>query len=500
MIQALNKTSEKIIFFSGWGRLLILFVTLIPIFTTLADDCNTIAYYIRLKRQALSGLADDGAGWRSCIDYDTPFVRVHTFREGQFERLMNGKLIRSQIADFFIMHASGTTDEWYSEFKKIKREGSGCLGIVRGVTGHEVLRERFWEQGADGIWRRKSDFGTTGGTGDVAFPLSAWGPADTGYTDFGRCPQAALIVFKPTIRPKLGYGNPSTAETEMLLPLYINPEYVEKVIFADGRVFTPPKTPSTPENRVVGFGRAPSDEVTEGRRCPPPSPCTPRQRPSAPAALAASARNAFGPNFINYMTNYALSAAGLNPKWAEGAGILAELTLEAHQSGQLQPFIPFIPAAVAAFKSEGIALAATSTQALSAVTSWGLSSAKSATASATTLATQAGRTAITAVGGAVSGTAVAAASAAGVVVGVGMIGYTEYTWYGIDDEKKKYLIEIGDSWWSQCKKGHLFPELGGDKFLCSQAVQKKIDQEAKRYDQDLLAGNECPWYALWCRS
>lgn len=219
-----------------------------------ADGCDTIDHYQDQKRQALAGLGgDEQSGlWRGRVDDTTPFVRVHTFQKDQLDDLISGKAIRSPIADFFIKNAAGTTDEWYGEFKKIRQHGSGALGIEKGWTGHQVLLNRFWEQ-VDGKWRRKADLGTTGGTGDVVFPVSAFGPADTGYVDrFKKDPNTGLIVFKEGVRQKLMWGNPSVSETELLLPVQIQPGDVEKIIFSDGSV----KRPLSPAVQSPRAGRA----------------------------------------------------------------------------------------------------------------------------------------------------------------------------------------------------------------------------------------------------
>jgi len=219
-----------------------------------AGDCDSIEHYRDLKERAIDGLRGDerSGSWRNRLGPDTPFVRVHTFREGQLQALISGRPIRSRMTDFLIKNASGTTNEWYSAFKELRAPGSSSLGIQKGMTGHQVLRNRFWEE-VDGVWRRKADFGTTAGTGDVAFPVSAWGPADTGYVDrFRKNPDTGLIVFKPSIMKKLGWGNPSVMETEMLLPLQIDPKDVDKIVFSDGSI----KRPLGPQFRTRSFLRS----------------------------------------------------------------------------------------------------------------------------------------------------------------------------------------------------------------------------------------------------
>lgn len=253
----------------------------------------------------------------------------------------------------------------------------------------------------------------------------------------------------------------------------------------------------------------------KGSPCVPPSNLAKDSSSAAPrsTAIARSAYTLFGPNFINFMTTYALSLAGVSPEVAEGAGLVAELGFEVQEIGLLQPVLPFIPVAVAAIKSKllalatatgsGIAtLASTSSSIFSSLAKLGFYSARSAAMSATNAAVHAGRTALASAGTAVGGTALAVAGTAGVVVTGGMIGYTEYLWYQIysaGGPKDMYLIDLGKSWQRQCEKGHLFPQLGGDRHLCAKAVHKRLEEESKRYDRDLLAGNECPWYAVWCR-
>jgi hypothetical protein len=230
----------------------------------------------------------------------------------------------------------------------------------------------------------------------------------------------------------------------------------------------------------------------------------------AATAFAGSAYSMFGPNFINYMTAYALLVAGVDPDVAEGAGLITEMLTEAQQSGYLQSVTPFIPAALAAVKSKSLALATSATSGITTLASasssiatslvrLGFYSAQSAAITGANVVAHAGRTAITAVGGAVSGTAAAAAGVAGVVVGGGMIAYTEYQWSGIKRGKDDYMDGFAARWQRLCQQGHLFPALGRDPHLCHNAVQRKLAQEEERFNNDLLADNKCPWYAVWCR-
>ena len=95
---------------------------------------------------------------------ETPIVRVHGFKPGQLEGLRRGVPIRTPIGNFLIKNASWPVEQWYPEFKAL---GGGPMSISNGMTGHQVLRDYFWSQGTDGIWRKRPEMDTRGtGTPD----------------------------------------------------------------------------------------------------------------------------------------------------------------------------------------------------------------------------------------------------------------------------------------------------------------------------------------------
>lgn len=107
-------------------------------------------------------------------------------------------------------------------------------------------------------------------------------------------------------------------------------------------------------------------------------------------------------------------------------------------------------------------------------------------------------------GAAGAGTAVVVASAvivAEVVVVAAMVGYIAYQNSNISAAQKDYLISVGTTQLKLCNQG-LIKNKGGQTIRpedCKAHVERFLKAEEARYMKDLVTGNTCPWYAIWCR-
>ncbi len=168
-----------------------------------------------------------------------------------------------------------------------------------------------------------------------------------------------------------------------------------------------------------------------------------------------------------------------------------EVAIEAYRQGLMPPAIAAVSSYCWIYAPT---MMAKTTTAVSAVSTYGGAAARLAMYTARPYVASA----ISSAGTVVSGTALATAAAAGVVVGGGMIAYTEYVWSGIEGEKRIYLED-----WRDRIAPRLFEECmrsGGNEKLCGDWISRKAKEESARYDRDLLTGNECPWYsAIFCR-
>jgi len=148
---------------------------------------------------------DNSGKWRSLVVNEGPSERI-------FVRMVTEEEMKAILKD------GKVTSRYVAEVIK-----SPCVKGYEG-TKHLDLRDSLYEWNDAAVkWVIKRDYGSavSGGRNNPVLPVSAWGPANTGYLETVLKGQRYFIVFKPSIFNRLRIsGNNALSETEYLIPLW----------------------------------------------------------------------------------------------------------------------------------------------------------------------------------------------------------------------------------------------------------------------------------------